>query len=137
MSQTNNEIANEEWTMSFEQDTVTPITDTDKESNPDNEWESQWLTRHSFYKDPNAPRILYKDFDLYICQCPIDKNKIIIKSRITEQIIPNRRYNKKSGYIEKIDLTLEEEDRRLLITAKDPKAVLGEDYYKSLGYGWA
>jgi hypothetical protein len=88
------------------------------------------------FTDPNAPRILSKDSDLYISLCPIDKKTIIIKSNITEQIIPNRRYNKKSGYIEKIDLTIEEEDRRLIIIARDPKAVLMEDYYKSLGYGW-
>jgi hypothetical protein len=88
------------------------------------------------FTDPNAPRILSKDSDLYISLCPIDKQTIIIKSKITEQIIPNRRYNKKSGYIEKIDLTIEEEDRRLIIIARDPKAVLMEDYYKSLGYGW-
>ena len=77
-------------------------------------------------------RILTRDFDVYVLQ--YDKDNYVIKSCITDQPVANRRYNKAAGYIEKIDPNLEEEDRRLLITALDPLAVLEEDYYKSLSY---
>lgn len=83
-------------------------------------------------KTIQGPRILIKDTDIYILQC--DKNNYIIKSWITDQPVANRRYNKETGYVEKIDPTLEEEDRRLLILAVDPTAILAEDYYKSIGY---
>ena len=80
----------------------------------------------------SSVRILTRDFDLYVLQ--YDKDNYVIKSCITDKPVANRRYNKATGYIEKIDLNLEEEDRRLLITALDPLAVLEEDYYKSLSY---
>jgi hypothetical protein len=79
-----------------------------------------------------GPRILTRDFDLYILK--YDKDNYVIKSCITDQPVANRRYNKETGYIEKIDPNLEEEDRRLLITGFDPLAVLAEDYYKSLNF---
>ena len=79
-----------------------------------------------------GPRILTRDADIYILM--YDDNHFIIKSYITDQPVANRRYNKETGYVEKIDPSLEEEDRRLLITALDFNAVLAEDYYRSLGY---
>ena len=81
-----------------------------------------------------APRILTRDFDIYILQH--DKDNYEIHSCITDKPVANRRYNKTTGYVEKIDPTLEEEDRRLIILANDPLAVLAEDYYKSLGYNF-
>jgi len=80
----------------------------------------------------SGPRILIRDFDVYLCYT--DKDNYVIKSCITDEPVANRRYNKKTGYVEKIDPTLEEEDRRLLIIAVDPSAVLAEDYYRSQGY---
>lgn len=71
-----------------------------------------------------GPLILVKDSDLYIL---CDGTKKIIKSWITDKEVPNRRLNEKTGYLEKIVSTIEEEDRRLLI----PNAILAEDYYKS------
>ena len=84
------------------------------------------------YKTIKGPRILTKDSDIYVLQC--GKNNYVIKSWITNKPVANRRYNKETGYAEKIDPTLEEEDRRLLILAVDPTAILAEDYYKSIGY---
>jgi hypothetical protein len=77
-----------------------------------------------------GPRILSIDYDVYTMW--IDKDNCIIKSCITDKPVPNRRYNKKTGYVEKIDPTLEEEDRRLIVLAADPTAILEEDYVKDL-----
>ncbi len=77
-----------------------------------------------------GPRILTRDFDIYVTQ--YDKDNFIIKSCITDKPVLNRRYNKITGYVEKIDPTLEEEDRRLVIIAADPTAILEEDYIKDL-----
>jgi hypothetical protein len=79
-----------------------------------------------------SPRILTRDFDLYVHRH--DKDNYVIKSCITDKSVTNRRYNNETGYIEKIDLSLEEEDRRLIILALDPTAILSEDYYKGLIY---
>jgi len=77
----------------------------------------------------DGPRILMRDYDLYVLK--YDKDNYVIYSCITDKPIANRRYNEATGYIEKIDPTLEEEDRRLLIMAIDPRAVLVENYYKT------
>ena len=123
MSQTNNNNNNDEQTNKTDLGfTVVDVELEDIEIPP--------MKRENSIQD--GPRILTRDFDVYILK--YDKDNYVIKSCITDQPVANRRYNKETGYIEKIDPNLEEEDRRLLITALDPLAVLEEDYYKSLGY---
>jgi hypothetical protein len=68
-----------------------------------------------------GPLILVRDSDLYILSNGTNK---VIKSWITDKEVPNRRLNEKTGYLEKIDPSIEEEDRRLLI----PNAILAENY---------
>lgn len=89
----------------------------------ESELENQQRPRLPREKATRGPLILAKDSDLYIL---CDGTKKIIKSWITDKEVPNRRLNEKTGYLEKIDPTIEEEDRRLLI----PNAILAEDYYK-------
>jgi hypothetical protein len=69
-----------------------------------------------------GPLILVRDSDLYILSDGPNKT---IKSWITDKEVPNRRINERTGYSEKIDPTIEEEDRRLLV----PNAILAEEYY--------
>ena len=69
-----------------------------------------------------GPLILVRDSDIYIVSNGTTK---IFMSWITNKEVPNRRLNERTGYSEKIDPTIEEEDRRLLI----PNAILAEEYY--------
>jgi hypothetical protein len=71
--------------------------------------------------------ILKKNDDLYIYQ-NVDSHEI--RSSITFKPVSNYRYNEPMRRIEKIDPTIEEEDRRLIILRKNPKAILFEDYEK-------
>ena len=72
------------------------------------------------------PIILKKNDDLYVSN-GITKE---IKSSITFEIVPNYQYNEITDRIEKIDPTIEEEDRRLIVLQRNPNAVLEEDYEK-------
>jgi hypothetical protein len=47
-------------------------------------------------------------------------------------MVPNYRYNKITKRIEKIDPTIEEEDRRLIVLQRNPKAILFEDYERNI-----
>ena len=78
----------------------------------------------------NGPSILRRDADLYILW---SGGIPLIKSFVTFEIVPNRRYNKILDRIEKIDPTIEEEDRRLIVIARDPSAMLEEDYNRKMG----
>jgi hypothetical protein len=70
------------------------------------------------------PLILKKNDDLYVSNNAL--NSYDIKSSITFEIVPNYRYNESTQLIEKIDPTIEEEDRRLIILQKNPNATLFE-----------
>ena len=72
----------------------------------------------------NDPLILKKNNDLYVSHT---LNSYEIKSSITFAMVPNYRYNEKTRCIEKIDPTIEEEDRRLIVLQKNPNAILKED----------
>ena len=69
------------------------------------------------------PLILKKNEDLYV-SCGSTKE---IKSSITFDVVPNYRYNETTQLIEKIDPTIEEEDRRLILLQKNPNAILEEE----------
>jgi hypothetical protein len=69
------------------------------------------------------PLILKKNEDLYV-SCGLTTE---IKSSITFKTVPNYRHNEITQKIEKIDLTIEEEDRRLIILQKNPNAILSEN----------
>ena len=73
------------------------------------------------------PVILKKNDDLYV-SCSL--NSLEIKSSITFDVVPNYRFNEITQQIEKNDPTIEEEDRRLIVLQKNPKAMLEEDYEK-------
>jgi hypothetical protein len=75
------------------------------------------------------PIILKKNEDLYVSY-DIDSHEI--RSSITFDIVPNYRYNKITKRIEKIDPTIEEEDRRLIVLQRNPKAILFEDYERNI-----
>jgi len=72
------------------------------------------------------PVILKKNDDLYV----LDGLTKEIRSSITFKPVPNYRYNEITNRIEKIDPTIEEEDRRLIVLQRNPNAVLEEDYKK-------
>ena len=72
------------------------------------------------------PLILKRNDDLYVWH-GLTKE---IKSSITFKIVPNYRYNETTQQIEKIDPSIEEEDRRLIILQRNPNAILEEDYKK-------
>ena len=74
------------------------------------------------------PLILKKDSDLYVLN-GITKE---IRSSITFEMVPNYQYNEITNYIEKIDPTIEEEDRRLIVLQRNPNAILEEDYKKNI-----
>jgi hypothetical protein len=76
------------------------------------------------------PVILKKNEDLYVSH--IGLNSYEIKSSITFDMVPNYRYNKITKRIEKIDPTIEEEDRRLIVLQRNPKAILFEDYERNI-----
>jgi hypothetical protein len=76
------------------------------------------------------PLILKKNDDLYVL-CGLTKE---IKSSITFNSVPNYRYNEITQEIEKIDPTIEEEDRRLIVLQKNPKAILAEKYLNSISF---
>jgi hypothetical protein len=70
------------------------------------------------------PLILKKNDDLYV-SCGL--NSLEIKSSITFDVVPNYRFNEITQQIEKIDSTIEEEDRRLIVLQRNPHAILKED----------
>ena len=72
------------------------------------------------------PVILKKNDDLYVLN-GLTKE---IWSSITFNPVPNYQYNEITKHIEKIDPTIEEEDRRLIVLQRNPNAVLEEDYKK-------
>jgi hypothetical protein len=72
------------------------------------------------------PVILKKNDDLYVLN-GLTKE---IWSSITFNPVLNYRYNEITEQIEKIDLTIEEEDRRLIVLQRNPNAILEEDYKK-------
>jgi hypothetical protein len=95
---------------------------TDTTDKPDTtDFESLEPPRLPRCKAMRGPLILTLDSDLYILS---DGHNKTIKSWITDKPVSNRRLNEKTGYLEKIDPTIEEEDRRLLI----PNAILAENY---------
>lgn len=73
------------------------------------------------------PLILKRNNDLYVSH---GLNSLEIKSSITFNTVPNYRYNNITQRIEKIDPTIEEEDRRLIVLQRNPNAILEEDYKK-------
>jgi hypothetical protein len=75
------------------------------------------------------PLILRRNDDLYVSH---SLNSIEIKSSITFEIVPNYRYNETTNRIEKIDPTIEEEDRRLIILQRNPNAILEENYERNI-----
>jgi hypothetical protein len=75
------------------------------------------------------PVILKKNEDLYVSY-DIDSHEI--RSSITFEVVPNYRYNEITKSIEKIDPTIEEEDRRLIVLQRNPKAILFEDYERNI-----
>jgi len=75
------------------------------------------------------PVILKKNEDLYVSY-DIDSHEI--RSSITFEVVPNYRYNEITKSIEKIDPTIEEEDRRLIVLQRNPKAILLEDYERNI-----
>lgn len=76
----------------------------------------------------NDPVILKKNDDLYVLN-GITKE---IRSSITFEMVPNYQYNEITNCIEKIDPTIEEEDRRLIVLQRNPNAILEEDYKKNI-----
>jgi hypothetical protein len=72
------------------------------------------------------PVILKKNDDLYVLN-GLTKE---IWSSITFNPVPNYRYNEITKLIEKIDPTIEEEDRRLIVLQRNSNAMLEEDYKK-------
>ena len=74
----------------------------------------------------NDPVILKKNDDLYVLN-GLTKE---IRSSITFEMVPNYQYNEITKCIEKIDPTIEEEDRRLIVLQRNPNAILEEDYKK-------
>jgi len=72
------------------------------------------------------PLILKKNDDLYVL-CGLTKE---IRSSITFEMVPNYQYNEITDRIEKIDPTIEEEDRRLIVLQKNPNVIFKEDYEK-------
>ncbi len=72
--------------------------------------------------------VLKKNDDLYVYK-NLDSHEI--RSSITFEVVPNYRYNETTGWIEKIDPSIEEEDRRLIVLQKNPKAILFEEYEKT------
>jgi len=79
-----------------------------------------------------GPGILRRDMDLMVLTT--DDGERLIKSFWTNKIVPNRRCNSVTGYIEIIDPTIEEEDRRLAILKLNPDAILEEDHNKFIYY---
>lgn len=73
------------------------------------------------------PVILKRNNDLYVSH---GLNSLEVKSSITFNTVPNYRYNDLTQRIEKIDPTIEEEDRRLIVLQRNPNAILEEDYKK-------
>jgi len=78
----------------------------------------------------SIPAILHRDADLMILW--ISQTEYVIKSWITDKPVANRKYNPDTKRVEKIDWTLEEEDRRLILLERHPENhyCLEEDYYK-------
>jgi hypothetical protein len=74
------------------------------------------------------PLILKKNDDLYV-SCGLIKE---IKSSITFDVVPNCRYNETTERIEKIDPTIEEEDRRLIVLQRNPNAILEEEFERNM-----
>lgn len=72
------------------------------------------------------PVILKKNDDLYVLN-GLTKE---IWSSITFNPVSNYQYNEITKLIEKIDPTIEEEDRRLIVLLRNPNAILEEDYEK-------
>jgi len=72
------------------------------------------------------PVILKKNDDLYVLN-GLTKE---IWSSITFNPVSNYQYNEITKHIEKIDPTIEEEDRRLIVLLRNPNAILEEDYEK-------
>jgi len=75
----------------------------------------------------NDPVILKKDDDLYVSNNGLIKE---IRSSITFEMVPNYRYNETTKCIEKIDPTIEEEDRRLIVLQRNPNSILEEEFKK-------
>jgi hypothetical protein len=75
------------------------------------------------------PLILRRNDDLYVSH---GLNSTQVKSSITFEIVPNYRYNETIGLIEKIDPTIEEDDRRLIILQRNPNAILEENYERNI-----
>ena len=73
----------------------------------------------------NDPVILKKDDDLYVSNNGLIKE---IRSSITFEMVPNYRYNETTKLIEKIDPTIEEEDRRLIVLQRNSNAILKEEF---------
>lgn len=69
------------------------------------------------------PVVLKKNDDLYV-SCGLTKE---IKSSITFEVVLNYRYNEITQLIEKIDTTIEEEDRRLIVLQRNPNVILAEN----------
>lgn len=69
------------------------------------------------------PLILKKNDDLYISS---GINSLEIKSSITFDVVSNYHFNEITQQIEKIDSTIEEEDRRLIVLQKNPNVILKE-----------
>jgi hypothetical protein len=76
----------------------------------------------------DEPLVLKRNDDLYVWH-GLTKE---IKSSITFEIVPNYRYNEITQQIEKIDPTIEEEDRRLIILQRNPNAILEENYQSNV-----
>ena len=75
----------------------------------------------------NDAIILKKNDDLYVSNNGLIKE---IRSSITFEMVPNYIYNETTKLIEKIDATIEEEDRRLIVLQRNPNAILEEDFKK-------
>ena len=71
--------------------------------------------------------VLKKDDDLYVSNNADSRE---IRSSITFEPVPNYRYNETTSRIEKIDPSMEEEDRRRIVLQKNPNAILEEDFKK-------
>jgi hypothetical protein len=69
------------------------------------------------------PVVLKKNDDLYV-SCSLTKE---IKSSITFEVVLNYRYNEITQLIEKIDPTIEEDDRRLIVLQRNPNVILAEN----------
>ena len=77
----------------------------------------------------NDPVILKKNEDLYVSY---ELGSYEIRSSITFEMVPNYRYNEITKRIEKIDPTIEEEDRRLIVLQRNSNAILKEDSERNI-----